>query len=87
MAEYWKSKDGKQAIIPLTRGDGAEPNYWGTYKDHKIHLSRESKKHQWYIWVYAPDGTLAYDGWWRNSEGKPIREAVAEAIRGACIDS
>lgn len=86
MAEYWISKDRKQAIIPLQRAEGKEPNYWGEYKGRKIHLSRENRKRNWYIWVYELDGTLSYDGWWRDSEGKPIREAVAEAIRGACID-
>jgi hypothetical protein len=86
MVEYWMSQDKKQAIIPLTRGEGKEPNYWGEYKNHKIHLSRESRKKDWYIWVYTPSGDLAYDGYWRDSAGKPIREAVAEAIQGAQID-
>jgi hypothetical protein len=74
------------AIIPLQRAGGKKPNYWGEYKDYEIHLSRESPKRDWYIWVYAPSGDLAYDGYWRDSAGRPIREAVAEAIRAACID-
>lgn len=74
------------AIIPLQRGEGKEPNYWGTYKEHQIHISRESRKTDWYIWVYAPCGSLCYDGYWKDSEGKTIRQAVREAIRGACID-
>lgn len=74
-------------IIPLQKGEGKSPNYWGEYKDHKIHLSRENRKSDWYIWVYAPSGALAYDGYWRGSARKPIREAVSEAIRGALIDA
>ena len=81
----WFSHDKTEAIIPLTKGDGPEPNYWGRYKDHEIHISRESKKANWYIWVYSPSGALAYDGYWRDSAGKTIRQAIAEAIRGAEI--
>lgn len=81
MSTSWISKDGREAIIPLTKGEGPEPHYWGKYEDHQIHISRQNKKSDWYIWVYAPSGALGYDGYWRDSAGKTIREAVAEAIR------
>ena len=60
--------------------------YWGDYKKHQIHCSRENETSNWYIWVYAPCGSLAYDGYWRDSAGKTIREAAEEAIRGAMIN-
>ena len=66
--------------------DSSTPNYWGRYKDHNIHCSRENEQSDWYIWVYAPSGQLAYDGYWRDSAGKTINEAKLEAIRGAAID-
>lgn len=69
----------------MTRAEGKRQNYVGTCRDHMLHISRESRQSDWYIWVYAPSGALAYDGYWRNSAGKTIKAATAEAIRGAKI--
>jgi hypothetical protein len=52
---------------------------------HLIQVARESVADDWYIIVTAPCGRLAYDGWWRDSAGKLVREAIAEAKRGAMI--
>lgn len=71
----------------MQRVESESENYWGNYKGHRIHCSRENEQSNWYIWVYVPDGRLAYDGYWRDSESKTIREAAEEAIRGACINS
>lgn len=71
----------------MTRAEGKRQNYVGTFKGHMLHISRENRRELWYIWVYAPCGSLAYDGYWRDSVGKTIREATLEAIRGAMIIS
>ncbi len=55
-----------------------------TFRGHLIHLQKEVGKN-WYIIVTAPDGCYAYDGWWADSEDSTLREALAEAKRGACI--
>lgn len=65
--------------------DCPTPNFWGRYKDHTIHCSRENENSDWYIWVYTPSGALAYDGYWKDSDGKSLNEAKLEAIRGAQI--
>ncbi len=57
------------------------------YRQHDIELSRENRGDDWYITVRCDDGCYLYDGWWRDSAGKPQREAVLEAIRGACLRS
>lgn len=56
------------------------------YKGHQIGVARDGKVGDWYIVVTAPNGVRAYDGWWAGSAGKSRREAVLEAIRGACIN-
>lgn len=71
--------------IKMTRVDGSEPNYHGEYKGHQIHASRANRNEDWYIWVRTPQGSLAYDGWWKDSARKSIHAAALEAIRGAMI--
>lgn len=69
----------------MRRSEVGRHNYTGTYKNHLINFSRENRNSDWYIWVYCPDGRLAYDGYWRDSAGKTIRQATLEALRGAMI--
>jgi hypothetical protein len=60
--------------------------HWGA---HEISVQRElvdTNPHMigwWYITVRCPDGGLAYDGWWRDSDDKSLADAVAEAFKGA----
>ena len=58
----------------------------GLHRGHYFDLSRESESDRWYIRVSAPDGCRTYDGWWRDSEGKSVDEAITEACHGSCIN-
>lgn len=62
-----------------------ERNFQGRYKDHDIDLWREAHGKNWYIQVFAPSGRRACDGYWLNSSGKSIDEAIEEACVGACL--
>ncbi|WP_234775230.1 hypothetical protein [Paraburkholderia tropica] len=56
----------------------------GWWRDVHICAERhDDRDGRWYIEVHGPGGCYLYDGWWRNSEGKPVEDAVAEAFRGA----
>jgi hypothetical protein len=55
-------------------------------KSHDIECWKEGFDRNWYIKVRAPNGCLAYDGWWRDSESKTPGQALDEAIHGACIN-
>lgn len=50
-----------------------------------IELSREDSDDDWYIQVREYEGGHLYDGWWRDSEDKPIQDALGQAITGACL--
>ena len=60
-------------------------SFWGVYKNHEIHLTREDQNDDWYIQVIADDGGRLYDGTWRDSTGKSRRAAILEALRGAML--
>jgi hypothetical protein len=60
-------------------------DFCGTYKGYSINIDRDHSSQNWYIIVKAPDGGYVYDGWWRESEGKPLREAIHEALRGSML--
>jgi hypothetical protein len=55
------------------------------FRGYHIWLQRDGPLENWYIRVTAPDGSYAYDGWWRDSEGTTWKDALKEAKRGACI--
>jgi hypothetical protein len=57
-----------------------------SYKGRDISISRKDESDNWYIMVTEPSGDYAYNGLWSNSAGKSKREAVLEAISGACIN-
>ena len=48
------------------------------------HIERDEGQ-RWYIVVKDKCGSAMYDGWWPESEGKSLAEAVQEAVRGACL--
>lgn len=56
---------------------------WGTYNRHDIHVWRDDPGEDWYIQVRDQTGMMGYDGYWKDSADKPIREALTEAARGA----
>ena len=60
-------------------------DFCGTYKGYTINIERDHPSQNWYIIVTAPSGGYVYDGWWRESEGKPLREAIYEALRGSML--
>lgn len=67
-------------------GDGV---LWGHWRGYQFRFERERDGRffkDWYIQVVAPDGCYAYDGWWKDSSAKPIREVVAEAFHGARLE-
>ncbi len=59
--------------------------FQGRYKQHDLDLMRDGWRSNWYIRVRAPSGLYAYDGYWRDSQGKSLDEAIAEACTGACL--
>lgn len=63
--------------------------FYGTYKNHTLNIWREIGDRygsEFYIMVWFEDGGMTYDGWW-GDPGQTIEEAVAEAIRGSCINT
>lgn len=54
-----------------------------TFRRHSIVLTRDHEDANWYIRVRGPDGLHKYDGYWRDSAGKPLRDALHEAKVGA----
>lgn len=54
-----------------------------TFRRHSIVLTRDAEDRNWYIRVRGPDGLHVYDGYWRDSVGKTLKEALAEAKHGA----
>ncbi len=54
-----------------------------TFRQHSIVLTRDEPNSNWYIRVRAPNGCYAYDGWWRDSAGRPLKDALYQAKVGA----
>lgn len=59
--------------------------FQGRYKGFDLDLMRDGPFSRWYIRVRDPRGCYAYDGWWADSGGKSLDDAIAEALRGACL--
>ncbi len=59
--------------------------FQGRYKQHDLDLMRDGWNSNWYIRVRAPSGLYAYDGYWRDSQGKSLDDAITEACTGACL--
>jgi hypothetical protein len=59
--------------------------FQGRYKQHDLDLMRDGWHSNWYIRVCAPSGLYAYDGYWRESQGKSLDDAITEACTGACL--
>lgn len=58
----------------------------GYLLDNWIEITRDHVLDDWYITVVGPTGCRDYDGWWPRSQGKPIHDALSEAVTGAMID-
>lgn len=71
--------------LPVRCDERWENGFYGQFKGHGIYIERDHPSVNWYIIVKAPDGCNAYDGWWLDSEGKPVDDAVKEALRGAML--
>jgi predicted RNase H-like HicB family nuclease len=56
-----------------------------TFRRHSIELTREREDRNWYIRVRAPSGLHAYDGYWLDSAGKSLKEALQRAKEGAML--
>lgn len=59
--------------------------FHGTYRRHTIELDRKSRREEWYVRVWGEDGIYAADGYWRDSHGKTIREAILHALEGSLL--
>lgn len=59
--------------------------FQGRYKGFDLDLMRDGAHSRWYIRVRDPRGCYAYDGWWADSYGKSLDDAIAEALKGACL--
>lgn len=58
----------------------------GRYKQHTLAIIRVGgEARNWYIRVRAPSGLYACDGYWLNSQGKSLDDAITEACTGACL--
>lgn len=55
------------------------------FKRHHISVSKDSLSANWYIRVTHPNGSMLYDGWWRDSASATWQEAVEEAKQGALL--
>lgn len=58
--------------------------FYARWKQHVIDIEREGYN-KFYIRVTGPDGSYSYDGWWKRENYTEMEQAVAEAIKGACI--
>ena len=58
-------------------------DFQGRYKQHDLDMMRTDFCSCWYIRVCAPSGMYAYDGYWRDSQGKSMDDAITEACTGA----
>jgi hypothetical protein len=67
-------------VTTLQRDEDA---FQGRYKQHELDLLRSGDRADWYIRVRHPGGCYVYDGWWPESRGRTVDDAVAEACRGA----
>lgn len=56
-----------------------------TFRRHSIELTRDAEDRNWYIVVTAPSGLKCYDGYWLNSAGRSLKDALYEAKRGAML--
>lgn len=63
-----------------------DDSFRGKYKDHDIKILRKSDD-DFYIIVWAPDGTYTYDGWWTHNGNDKIINAIEEALKGSCLIS
>ena len=48
-------------------------------------IEREYAADVWYIQVWPEEESFSYDGYWRDSEGEPLENAIREAIEGAMV--
>jgi predicted RNase H-like HicB family nuclease len=56
-----------------------------TFRNHNILLTRDEVDRNWYVQVIAPTGCYACDGYWLNSAGKTLKEALQYAKEGAML--
>lgn len=55
------------------------------YKGCDISVSRPADDRDWYIHVTDAGGFSLYNGFWRDSAGKTMDEALEEACRGSML--
>ncbi len=59
--------------------------FYSQHHGYIVEVERKSTAEDWYIQVRPCDGGFLYDGWWNDSHQKSLRQAVFEAVRGACL--
>lgn len=85
MATTLQQRENPMSRFRVRTDEQWENGFYGRYKGHAIGIERDHPNSEWYIVVTAPNGLPAYDGWWRDSKHKPIREAIEQALRGSLL--
>lgn len=65
-----------------TINESAE-HFYGTHKGATLDIQLDDDD-RWYIIVKWKDGSYMYDGW-APENVRTLKEAKAEAVRGACL--
>lgn len=56
------------------------------FRDRNFTIFRDDTD-EWYILVWDEESGMAdYDGWWPDSQGKSMRDAMREACRGSLVE-
>jgi hypothetical protein len=87
---FWKwphyiSAPGWREMVKVEVREKAEHHFYGRYRGHEIGIERDGRKTEWYIIVTAPDGTRAYDGWFKGSVGMHVNYAIYQALEGSLL--
>jgi hypothetical protein len=62
-----------------------ENELYSKYGEYYYHIQRDSADEDWYIQVWPHEYEYVYDGWWKDSKDRSIKDAVKEAIEGGMI--
>ncbi len=73
--------------MPLITNERWPNGFYGKYNGAALAIERDHKKSDWYILVTDKEGFTLYDGWWKNSAGKPLSEAIQQALIGSKLIS
>ena len=58
----------------------------GDELSYEINIERTQHVDTFYIRVFAPDGCMAYDGYWSGDVDATMDDAIAEALVGSGLE-